>query len=194
MVWLAGALRYSAYPPSTVTPVICWRRQSVSRPARQYSHAPQVEWSQGTPTRSPGASGGSPSSPGPHATTVPVTSCPGMRGRRVIGLSISHSPLIRWRSEWQTPQAATRTSTSPGPGSGSGTSRIVSGSPKAGSTAARIVVIVLPFPDGTPRQSRRPSRRQSALGSNPLQGAAPAYGPQGVAAADRSVPASARAG
>ena len=59
-----------------------------------------------TPTRSPGATCVTPS---PTASTTPAPSCPSTIGQRPV----AESPSARWRSEWQTPAAATWTSTSP---------------------------------------------------------------------------------
>src|SRR5215468_4206552 len=115
----------SAKPPSTVQPVTCCFEQSVSRPIRQNSHSPQVQCSHGAPTRSPTLK---PVTPSPTATTAPATSWPKTRGNFVIGLSKSHSPIARCRSEWQTPHAATLINTSPEPGAGVGISSTRNGS------------------------------------------------------------------
>src|SRR5262249_23636505 len=111
----------SAKPPSTVQPVTCCFEQSVSRAIEQNWHSPQVQCSHGTPTRSPASN---PVTPSPIDAIVPVTSCPSVNGNFVMGLSKSHSPIARCRSEWQTPQAATLINTSPGPGAGVGISSI----------------------------------------------------------------------
>src|SRR5713226_3717549 len=50
---LAGACTCSAYPPSTVTPVIFCLEQRFSFPSRQNSHSPHVQCTHGIPTRSP---------------------------------------------------------------------------------------------------------------------------------------------
>ena len=79
--------------------------QSVGRPARQALQVPQDGIMQST-TRSPGATCATPS---PTASTVPAPSCPSTIGQRPS----PRRPSARCRSEWQTPQAAMRTSTSP---------------------------------------------------------------------------------
>src|SRR5882672_1884560 len=132
-MWLALALTNSAKPPSTVQPVTCCFEQSVSRPIEQNSHSPQVQCSHGTPTRSPASN---PVTPSPIDAIVPATSCPSVRGNFVIGLSRSHSPIARCKSEWQTPQAATLINTSPGPGAGVGISSIRNASANECKTAA----------------------------------------------------------
>src|SRR5262245_2706234 len=132
-MWLALALMNSAKPPSTVHPVTCCLEQSVSRPIRQNSHSPHVQCNHGAPTRSPMSK---PVTPSPTATTAPVTSCPKTSGSFVIGLSKSHSPIAKCRSEWQTPHAATLINTSPGPGVGVGISSIRKGSANECKTAA----------------------------------------------------------
>src|SRR5262249_34937088 len=66
-------------------------------------------------------------------------------GNFVIGLSISHSPIARCRSEWQTPQAATLIRTSPGPGVGVGVSSICKGAAKECRIAAFKVSLLLQF-------------------------------------------------
>src|SRR5262245_52588615 len=132
-MWLALALTNSAKPPSTVQPVTCCFEQSVSRPSEQNSHSPHVQCNHGTPTRSPTPN---PVTPSPTEAIVPVTSCPSVKGSLVIGLSRSHSPIARCRSEWQTPQAATLINTSPAPGSGVGISSIRKGSANECKTAA----------------------------------------------------------
>ena len=114
-MWLALALMNSAKPPSTVQPVTCCFEHSVSRPSKQNSHSPHVQCNHGTATRSPAAN---PATPSPTEAIVPVTSCPSVRGNFVIGLSRSHSPIAKCKSEWQTPQAATLINTSPAPGDG----------------------------------------------------------------------------
>jgi hypothetical protein len=63
-----------------------------------------------------------------------------MNGR--LGFT-GQSPVAAWRSVWQTPLASIFTSTCPGPGSGIGSASITSGSLKALTTAARIVVVIL---------------------------------------------------
>src|SRR5262245_42473419 len=132
-MWLALALTNSAKPPSTVQPVTCCFEQSVSRPAEQNSHSPQVQCNHGTPTRSPTSN---PATPSPTEAMVPVTSCPSVKGNFVIGLSRSHSPIARCKSDWQTPQATTFINTSPGPGDGVGISSMRNGSANECKTAA----------------------------------------------------------
>src|SRR5215813_14272453 len=123
----------SAKPPSTMQPVTFCFEQRVSRPAEQNSHSPQVQCNHGTPTRSPTSN---PVTPSPTEAMAPATSCPSVNGSFVIGLSKSHSPIARCKSEWQTPQAATLINTSPGPGSGVGISSIRKGSANECKTAA----------------------------------------------------------
>ena len=88
--------------------------QSVGRPPRQALQAPHDGIMQST-TRSPGATCTTPS---PTASTVPAPSCPSTIGQR----RSPRRPSARCRSEWQTPQAAMRTSTSPALGGASVTS------------------------------------------------------------------------
>src|SRR5262249_17666889 len=132
-MWLALALTNSAKPPSTVQPVTCCFEQSVSRPIEQNSHSPHVQCNHGRPTRSPAPNSVTPS---PTDAIVPAISCPSVRGNLVMGLSKSHSPIARCKSEWQTPQAATLINTSPGPGDGVGISSISNGSANECKTAA----------------------------------------------------------
>ena len=77
------------------------------------------------------------STPSPASTTIPEISWPS-----TAGVGKATSAFMTWRSVWQTPQAATRTSTSPRRGRGSGSSSIWSGCPGAGSTAARMVSLI----------------------------------------------------
>src|SRR5262245_34026481 len=132
-MWLALALMNSAKPPSTVQPVTCCFEQSVSRPIKQNSHSPHVQCNHGTPTRSPTSN---PETPSPTDAIVPATSCPSVKGNFVIGLSRSHSPIAKCKSEWQTPQAATLINTSPAPGDGVVISSIRNGSANECKTAA----------------------------------------------------------
>src|ERR1700691_3466372 len=106
---LAGALTNSAYPPSTVTPVICCLTQRFSLPSRQNAHSPQVQCTQGTPTRSPTSNC---LTEAPFSTTRPAISCPRINGLFVMGTSCGQSPSARCKSEWHTPQASTSISTS----------------------------------------------------------------------------------
>src|ERR1700683_297797 len=102
--WVAGAFTNSAYPPSTVTPVICCCTQRFSLPSRQNSHFPQVQWIQGTPTLSPTFT---PCTSEPASTIVPATSCPRISGFLTIPANCGQSPSATCKSEWHTPQTST---------------------------------------------------------------------------------------
>lgn len=83
------------------TPASAWV-QSQTSPIRQWWHAPQ-DGAQLSTTPSPGATWVTPS---PTARTVPAPSWP-----RTAGTGTRMVPLLRERSEWQTPAAASRTRT-----------------------------------------------------------------------------------
>ncbi len=75
------------------------------RPARQVRHARQA----GTKQNATGSPGRTCVTPSPTSSTIPAPSWPSTSGQRPS----PSAPSARWRSEWQTPAAATRTSTSP---------------------------------------------------------------------------------
>src|SRR5437588_749730 len=80
-------------------------------------------------TLSPGATW---LTPAPTSSTTPAASCP-----RMAGTGKGIDPSARWRSEWQTPQWATRTWTCRGPGPSTSTSSTTAMSwPGASSSAA----------------------------------------------------------
>lgn len=108
---------------------------SHTSPSVQAWQLPQ-EGAQLRTTPSPGATCVTPS---PTETTVPAPSWP-----RTAGTGTRIVPLVRDRSEWQTPAAASFTRTWPGPGSGRSMSAISSGEPTAGSTAARTMMSTTP--------------------------------------------------
>src|SRR5689334_13477389 len=98
---------------------------------------PQAYPSQGSATRSPRSTW---STPSPRSTTVPTPSWPGTSG--IFGLT-GQSPRAAWMSVWHRPDASIWTTTCPWPGAGRGTSRISSGAPSAGTTAAFMVVLLM---------------------------------------------------
>src|SRR3954452_3625235 len=59
--------------------------------------------------------------------------------RRSLGFT-GQSPRAAWMSVWHSPLASILTRTWPGPGVGTGISRISSGAPRAGTTAAFMVL------------------------------------------------------
>ncbi len=73
------------------------------------------------------------SRPSPTCSTTPAPSCP-----PTIGYRTGMSPVRRWSSEWQSPEAANRISTSPVFGSSRSSSTISNGLPTSLSTAARV--------------------------------------------------------
>ena len=73
----------------------------------------------------------------PTSSTTPAPSCP-----RTTGSSVGWIPWATWRSEWQTPLAAIRTSTSPAFGGSSSSSSTTSGSPNARRTAALMCSLI----------------------------------------------------
>src|SRR5579862_4717957 len=87
--------------------------QIFSRPSMQLLHVPQLQKTQGTPTRVPRIAE---ATPAPSSTTRPTISWPGIRGRLINLANAGQSPLMRCRSEWQTPQASIWSRTSPSPG------------------------------------------------------------------------------
>ncbi|OBF99207.1 hypothetical protein A5773_08375 [Mycobacterium sp. 852014-52450_SCH5900713] len=103
-----------------------------SIPEAHQRHCPQTATKDVT-TWSPGAN---PATPGPTSTTTPEPSCPPIVGdmagnpkaRNVSGGAASF-PCRMCSSEWQSPQAASRTSTSPAFGGSSSNSSTVQGRP-----------------------------------------------------------------
>ena len=77
ITWLAGAFANSAYPPSTMTPVMRCFMHRFSLPSRQNSHLPHVHCTHGTPTRSPISTL---LTAAPRSTTRPTISCPRISG------------------------------------------------------------------------------------------------------------------
>ena len=103
----AGSTNRGANPPSTCVPIERRCAHTLSLPARQYSHTPQVEKNVSTATRAPSHPS---STPSPSSATTPHTSCP-----IVTGGALSYSPSQMCRSVPQTPAADTSSATSPGP-------------------------------------------------------------------------------
>ena len=119
-----GTRRYSAIPPSSPSPpppprtgARSGRSQYVSNPSRHRAHTPQPQ----APTTATGCPTSTPVTPSPRAYTQPAFSWPSVNGGDQ-GRRPSSKSCIRWRSEWQAPEAPTWTTTCPGAGSGTGTS------------------------------------------------------------------------
>lgn len=96
---------------ATAQPVKLASGHRFSRPPRHYAQVPQVQPSQGMPTRSPAEKR---STPEHCAAILPIISFLATIGVRAPG----SSPSIRCGPVRQTAKAATRTSTWPGPGVG----------------------------------------------------------------------------
>ncbi len=110
-----GALVNSAYPPSTMTPVMRCRGHRFSFPSRQNSHSPHVHYTHGTPTRAPTWTLWTAA---PRSTMLPTISCPRIRGFFTMRANCVQSPSATCRSEWHTPQTSTSIKTSSAPISG----------------------------------------------------------------------------
>src|SRR5690349_7999137 len=86
------------------------------------TRSPAVKWSTSAPT----------------ASTMPAASCPS-----TVGTGYGNTPLAKCKSVPQMPDRTVRTRTSPGRGSASETSARTWGSPAAGRTAARAVMLTV---------------------------------------------------
>src|SRR4051794_19455601 len=116
--------------------------QRFVRPLRQWMHWPH-SGANSVITWSPGFTRATPS---PTASTTPAPSWPSTHGAYPVG----SAPEAVYRSVWQTPQAASRTSASPALGSARSTSCTDSGCPNSSRTAARIFT-----PSECPRRQAR---------------------------------------
>src|SRR5208282_5964940 len=172
--WLAGAFANSAYPPSTMTPVMRCRTHRFSLPSRQNSHCPHVHCTHGNPTRSPTwtlswALSWTLCTAAPRSTTRPTISCPRISGCFTMPANCVQSPSATCRSECHTPQTSTSIKTSSAPTSGRATSSSDNGVLNACRTAAFIALSSLTeMPHqlriaGRSRKTLRPDAAQEKL-------------------------------
>ena len=129
---------------------------------RQNRQAPHVCRSHAMPTRSPTAKR---DACGPRASTLPITSWPGV----IPGVCTGRSPSATCRSVRQTPQVSTRISTSPAPGSGTARSARRSGPLSIGPGAATLHAamvrgIIAPSSPSLARRARPATRAFPARG------------------------------
>src|SRR4051812_18568183 len=127
--------------------------QRFVRVLRQWTHSPH-SGAKRVITWSPGATS---VVPGPTASMTPAPSWPSTHGAYPLG----SAPEAVYRSVWQTPQAASRTSASPPLGSARSTSWTASGAPNSSSTAARIFMSGVCHADAFERRGR--NRRHRVL-------------------------------